>query len=142
MSSNGEVPMPILDEAERLVAERTNQIAEALTETDAEVFYDEDGDEGWHITIGAGHEHYRAEGGTSRESVLTYWTRDDTWYWETLGAGSKHTGPWPLRVGTPEYLDGTSEAAQVVERVLANVTCDDPECQSDQVEPNPSGGTR
>ena len=118
------------DAGERQVAERADQIQQALLEAgiDAEVFYDEDGDEGWHITVVAGHEHYRTEGGMSREFVLAYWTRDDTWYWETLSSGSDHTGPWPLRVGQPDYLDGGSETSAIVEHIRVNITCDVAEC--------------
>lgn len=89
-----------------------------------EVFHDEDGDEGWHLTVGAGHEHYMEQGGAARELTLAYWTRDSTWYWDRVEADSKRSGPWPCR-----DLDAGSDVAQIVAYVRRNVTCNerDPE---------------
>jgi hypothetical protein len=107
-----------LDPAEQQIADLASELADALLAEPfyASVLYDEDGDEGWHVTIEAGAEHYREEGGTSREFTLAYWTRDETWYWETLGEDSRHSGPWPHRT-----LHGGSSVADVVDVVRAHV---------------------
>ncbi len=104
--------------AEQEVADLTSELADALLAEPfyATVFCDEDGDEGWHVTIEAGEEHYREGGGMSREFTLAYWTRDETWYWETLGEGSRRSGPWPHRT-----LHGGSTVTEVVAVVRANV---------------------
>lgn len=65
-----------------LVEAYERELDDALTAAGVkhDVWHDEDGDEGWHITIEAGEERGLHEGGTQCEVTLAWWTRDDTWY--------------------------------------------------------------
>lgn len=107
-----------MDPDEQEIADQASRLADALLAEDfyANVWYDEDGGEGWHITIEAGEEHYREEGGMSREFTLAYWARDDTWYWETVSETGRQSGPWPHRT-----LHNASPVADVVDVVRAHV---------------------
>ena len=127
-----------MDDLEREIADHAAEYETALRATglNPEVFYDEDGDEGWHITIGAGHEHPMQGGGTSREITVSYWTRDETWYWDRVDADGDRSGPWPCRADS-ELCPGLREAEKVVAFVRRNIicpssVCDNPDEDSDR----------
>lgn len=129
--------MPEYDEQQ--IIDREQEIEAALTAAGipAEVFHDEDGDEGWHLTIGAGHEHYREGGGTGREFGLTFWTRSDEWLWDRLRPDGHKEGPWPCR-----DLDAGSAVAEVVAYVRRNVVCADPDPEHLASDDQEGGSTR
>lgn len=121
-----------MDEDEKLVQERVWDIEEALKAAGvtAEVFYDEDGDEGWHLTISAGREIVLAGGGCDHEFGLTYWTRSEEWLWQYVDRQHhQRSGPWPEGV-----LAGDATAAEVAQYVADGLRrythddCDDPDC--------------
>lgn len=105
----------VMDDDEREISDRTDAIEAAMTSTgiDFEIFYDEDGGEGYHITVMSGDEHYRAEGGMQREYTLAYWTRDDTWYWDVLSEAGRRSGPWPCR-----DLEGNADADEIARYIV------------------------
>lgn len=111
-----------MNDDEQAIADRANTIAEALQDEvfAHDVFYEDDGDEGWYVAIHAGHQHYLRSGGSAAEFTLAFWTRDNTWHWDRVEASGKRSGPWPCR-----DLDAAAQAAEVVEYVRRNVICGD-----------------
>lgn len=119
-------------EDEKPIEDRTGEIELALKDAGvkAQVFYEDDGDEGWHITISAGREILLDGGGCDPEFGLTYWTRSGEWLWQYVGQRyHQRSGPWPERA-----LGDDTPAAEVAEYVADGLRryghgdCTDPDC--------------
>ncbi len=123
--------MPETTWTEADVAEMANNIATALQDFDAphDVFWEEDGGEGWHITVSAGEQIPIDGGGCDPEFSLTFWTRSDEWLWGCVSKHHERSGPWPAR-----ELDAGSGVAEVVEfvtsglRAYSHAGCTDEDC--------------
>ncbi len=99
--------------------------AEGLGVDQAEVWSDDDGGEGWHITIEAGGEEYLRGGGTQRQVVLAYWTRDDTWYLSLVVDGDSALGGRSTTMPASELPGGASEAPAVVAQLVRHRIAED-----------------
>lgn len=99
--------------------------AEGLGVDQAEVWRDEDGDEGWHITIEAGGEEYLRGGGTQREVVLAYWTRDDTWYLSLVLDGDSALGGRSTTMPAAELPGGANEPPSAVAQLVRDRIAED-----------------
>lgn len=120
-----------MDNDERQVADRHDEIQAALNARGVKFdsFYEEDGGEGWHITISAGEEVPIDGGGCDPEFGLTFWTRSDEWLWGYVTPHHERSGPWPAR-----ELDAGSTPDEVAEFVVAGLNayghddCKDEDC--------------
>ena len=123
----------ITTDADRAIVARVTELDDAFraASVDAEVWYDEDGDEGWHITITAGPTVYLRGGGTQEAVVLAYWTRDDTWYWsDVTNVSPTHGGEdstYPAREFPHGATEPTAAIVAAVQDRLVNEVVDPPD---------------
>lgn len=104
-----------MDADEQQVAAHTAELDTALAATGItyEIFYEEDGGEGWHITISAGRE-VPVGSGCENEFGLAFWTRSDEWLWGYVTREHhESSGPWPCR-----DLDAWADAEEVAQYVV------------------------
>lgn len=104
-----------MDADEKEISDFTDEIDVAIAATgiEYEIAYEDDGDEGWHITISAGAEISVNGGGCESEFGLAFWSRrGGEWLWGFVDGRHDSSGPWPCR-----DLDAGATAVEVAEYV-------------------------